>query len=169
MARRKSEPKPEAPEQKKKRLTEEAYFTLEAPKGGAQGRPSKVLNELGRETVEKLAMLQCSIEEIAAFMCSSPDTLNNSHNKAIFRELYKRGQENGKRTIRAALFKNIHSGNVAATIFACKSILGMSDNVQTSAESSILSGFVKTIDEMAEDDDSDDPGDDDRATAQDVE
>lgn len=88
------------------------------------GRPKKVLDF---ETIEKLAMIQCTQEEIASFIGVSVDTLRRSEE---FCNIYKKGQENGKMSLRRIQFK-LAEHNTTMAIWLGKQYLGQTEKIET--------------------------------------
>lgn len=87
------------------------------------GRP-KI--QIDYNTVEKLANIQCTQEEIASFLGISVRTLQRDEE---FCRIYKKGQENGKMSLRRMQFK-LAEKNTAMAIFLGKQYLGQRDNVE---------------------------------------
>lgn len=90
------------------------------------GRPKK---EIDYEIVEKLANIQCTQEEIAGFLNLSVRTLQRDEE---FCRIYKKGQENGKMSLRRMQYK-LAEKNAAMAIFLGKQYLGQRDNVEVKA------------------------------------
>lgn len=111
----KPEPKKKSPQKKE----------AEAPKKRGGGRPKKVIDY---ETVEKLAMIQCTQDEIASFLDISVRTLQRDEE---FCRLYKKGMDNGKISLRRKQFK-IADKNPSMAIFLGKQYLGQTDKVDNS-------------------------------------
>lgn len=88
------------------------------------GRPKKVIDY---QTVEKLASIQCTQEEIANFLDLSVRTLQRDEE---FCRLYKKGQDNGKMSLRRIQFKHAEKSPSMA-IFLGKQYLGQKDIVET--------------------------------------
>lgn len=88
------------------------------------GRPKK---EIDYETVEKLASIQCTQEEIANFLNLSVRTLQRDEE---FCRLYKKGQDNGKMSLRRIQFK-LAEKNTSMAIFLGKQYLGQRDIIET--------------------------------------
>ena len=93
----------------------------------SRGRPTaKIdLNEL-----EKLAALQCTDEEIAAFFNVSRQTIERKKKIAEFRDAMTRGKAKGKVSVRRGLFAQMQKGGTGATaaaIFLAKNLLGYRD------------------------------------------
>lgn len=88
------------------------------------GRPKKVIDY---QTVEKLASIQCTQEEIANFLDLSVRTLQRDKE---FCRLYKKGQDNGKMSLRRIQFKQAEKSPSMA-IFLGKQYLGQKDIVET--------------------------------------
>ena len=91
------------------------------------GRP-KI--QIDYNTVEKLANIQCTQEEIASFLDISVRTLQRDEE---FCRIYKKGQENGKMSLRRIQYK-LAEKNTAMAIFLGKQYLGQRDNIEVKAE-----------------------------------
>ena len=85
------------------------------------GRPKK---EIDYEAVEKLASIQCTQEEIANFLELSVRTLQRDDE---FCRLYKKGQDNGKMSLRRTQFK-LAEKNPSMAIWLGKQYLGQRDS-----------------------------------------
>src|SRR5215471_10760663 len=81
--------------------------------------------------LEKLAGMQCTNEEIAAFFGISSRTIVRRCRTEKFRDIIKQGRAKGRVSVRRALFKLANAGNVAAAIFLSKNLLGYKDVVNT--------------------------------------
>lgn len=90
------------------------------------GRPKK---EIDYDMVEKLANIQCTQEEIAGFLNLSVRTLQRDEE---FCRIYKKGQENGKMSLRRIQYK-LAEKNASMAIFLGKQYLGQRDNVEVKA------------------------------------
>lgn len=102
----------------------ERYFDKEA----TAGRPLLILNDFGLETIEKLASVFCTDEEIASFMGVTVETLLNNKNKSSFLEYKKRGLERGKATLRRKQFELAMKGNCTMLIWLGRNYLNQSEN-----------------------------------------
>ena len=89
------------------------------------GRP-KI--EIDYASVEKLANIQCTQDEIASFLGVSVRTLQRDEE---FQRLFKKGQENGRMSLRRMQFK-LAEKNTSMAIFLGKQYLGQRDNVEVS-------------------------------------
>jgi len=87
------------------------------------GRPIKPINE---DLVEKLAMIGCTMKEIAAICDVSVDTLERR-----FAELIEKGKEQGKSSLRRMQWKSAEGGNVVMQIWLGKQLLGQKDRMKT--------------------------------------
>lgn len=108
-----------------------------------RGRP-KIKFDL--EQVEKLAMLQCTYDELAAFFDCSKDTIiNRMKDDESFSAAYKNGLEKGKMSLRRMQWRAAESGNVTMLIWLGKQHLGQTDkqDVKHSGEMDIE---VKLVD-----------------------
>lgn len=90
------------------------------------GRPKK---EIDYVTVEKLANIQCTQEEIASFLGISTRTLQRDEK---FIELFNRGRENGKMSLRRIQWKHAEKSATMA-IWLGKQYLGQKDMIEASA------------------------------------
>lgn len=77
--------------------------------------------------VEKLASIQCTQQEIASFLGCSTDTLQRDKQ---FCDIYKKGMENGKMSLRRIQFK-LAEKNTSMAIFLGKQYLGQRDVIET--------------------------------------
>jgi hypothetical protein len=94
-----------------------------------RGRPKKYVD---LEMVERLASIQCTHSEIASALGISVDTLTrNPH----FAEIYKRGAEGGRKSLRRMQFESANKGNVVMQIWLGKQYLGQSDHPTTEVRS----------------------------------
>ena len=87
------------------------------------GRPKKAIDY---ETVEKLAQLFCTQEEIAAFLNLDVKTLQRDTDFGTF---YKKGQEKGKCSLRRYQYECAKKGNSAMLIWLGKQYLGQSEKM----------------------------------------
>lgn len=90
------------------------------------GRPKFKINY---EEVEKLSQLHCTIAEIASFLGCHPETLSRDKK---FSELYKKGMDTGKMSLRRMQFKAASAGNVTMLIWLGKQLLGQTDKMNYS-------------------------------------
>ena len=89
------------------------------------GRPKKIIDY---ESVEKLAKIQCTQEEIANFLDISSRTLIRDEK---FLEVFNRGRESGKASLRRIQWKHAEK-SASMAIFLGKQYLGQKDNVEVS-------------------------------------
>src|SRR3984893_13415101 len=86
-----------------------------------RGRPKKFVD---LAMVEKLAHIQCTHVEIASALGVSTDTLTRNKD---FAEVYKRGAEGGRKSLRRMQFESASKGNVVMQIWLGKQYLAQSD------------------------------------------
>lgn len=87
------------------------------------GRPRK---EIDMKLVENLANIQCTQEEIAYAMDCSVDTLMRQPG---FAEIYKKGKEAGKSSLRRTQWK-LAQNNTTMAIWLGKQYLGQTDKIE---------------------------------------
>jgi hypothetical protein len=81
------------------------------------------------QELEKLCAMQCTDEEIAAFLGVSTRTIERRRKVPRFREAMERGRAKGRGSLRRNLFRLAMNGNLGATIFLAKNHLGYKDVV----------------------------------------
>jgi hypothetical protein len=81
------------------------------------------------EELEKLCAMQCTDEEIAAFLRVSTRTIERRRKVQSFREAMERGKAKGRVSVRRNLFRLATNGNLGANIFLAKNLLGYKDVV----------------------------------------
>jgi hypothetical protein len=79
--------------------------------------------------LEKLCGMQCTDEEIAAFLNISTRTLARRKQVKKYAEVMERAKAKGKVSVRRFLFRLATNGNIAAAIFLAKNVLGYKDVV----------------------------------------
>jgi len=77
--------------------------------------------------LEKLYGMQCTDEEVAAFIGVSTRTLARRKEVSKFTEVIDRAKARGRVSVRRALFRLAAAGNIAAAIFLAKNLLGYKD------------------------------------------
>ena len=108
------------------------------------GRP-KI--EIDYTAVEKLASIQCTQEEIANFLDISVRTLQRDEE---FCRLYKKGQDNGKMSLRRIQFK-LAEKNPTMALWLGKQYLGQKDVVEnTITNNGILEELKDALDNVKE-------------------
>jgi hypothetical protein len=81
------------------------------------------------EELEKLCAMQCTDQEIAAFLGVSTRTIERRRTVLKFREVMELGRAKGRVSVRRNLFKLAGNGNLGANIFLAKNLLGYKDVV----------------------------------------
>ena len=77
--------------------------------------------------LEKLCVMQCTDEEVAAFFGVSTRTIERRRQVKKFNDAMDRGKAKGRLSVRRHLFRLAGGGNVAAAIFLSKNLLGYKD------------------------------------------
>lgn len=98
---------------------------------GKGGRPKKVIDY---DTVEKLAGLMCTQEEISHYLDISVRTLQRD---AEFCRVYKKGMDKGKMSLRRLQYKKAEAGNATMQIWLGKQYLGQKDKVENSGKTTV--------------------------------
>jgi hypothetical protein len=102
------------------------------------GRP-KI--EIDYTTVEKLANIQCTQEEIASFHGISSRTLLRDEK---FKELFAKGRENGKMSLRRIQWKHAEK-SVPMAIWLGKQYLGQKDVIEASTTGETKINIVNSL------------------------
>lgn len=108
------------------------------------GRPRK---EIDAVNFEKLCGLQCTLAEIAGFFDCSEDTIENWCKREYnenFSDVFKKHSAGGKLTLRRNMLKLSEKSAVMA-IFLAKNWLGMTDNVEIKADTSLMQSLVDIV------------------------
>jgi hypothetical protein len=90
------------------------------------GRPEA---KIDLTELEKLAVMQCTDEEIAAFFGISTKTITRRRKNAKFNDILEHARAKGRVSVRRNLFRLANNGNIAAAIFLAKNLLGYRDVV----------------------------------------
>lgn len=83
--------------------------------------------EIDDNDVEKLASMQCTMKEMAAFFDCSVDTLERR-----FADTIRKGREKGRITLRRLQWQAAQKGNVVMMIWLGKQILGQAEKQEIS-------------------------------------
>lgn len=102
-------------------------------------RPKK---QIDYALVEKLAHIQCTQEEIASILELSVRTLQRDEE---FCRLYKKGQEDGKRSLRRTQFDIAEKGNASMAIFLGKQYLGQKDVIENNENQNARITIVNSL------------------------
>jgi hypothetical protein len=79
--------------------------------------------------LEKLAMLQCTDEEIAAWFGVTTKTIQRRRQNPKFAEVIERGKSKGRISVRRMQMKLLEAGNATMGVWLGKNILGQVDEV----------------------------------------
>lgn len=116
-------------------------MAIEKHKGG---RPKK---QIDKEVFEKLCDLQCTIEDLADFFSCSHDTIQrwcvNEYGES-FACIHKKHLAKGKASLRRNMFR-LSEKNATMAIFLAKNYLGMTDNVEVKADTSLMSALLDVV------------------------
>ena len=102
------------------------------------GRP-KI--EIDYATVEKLANIQCTQDEIASFLGVSTRTLQRDEK---FMELFNKGRDNGKMSLRRIQWKHAEKSATMA-IWLGKQYLGQKDVIEASTTGETKINIVNSL------------------------
>jgi hypothetical protein len=103
------------------------------------GRPKK---ELDYDLIDRLAMIQCTQDEIASCLGVNVKTLRADEK---FLDLYKNGQEKGKMSLRRWQYKAAEKGNAPILIWLGKQYLGQTDKIETKNDIEDLKPLVELL------------------------
>lgn len=114
------------------------------------GRPRIVWGEKEYSSIEYMAIIHCTGEEMAGVMGVDYDTLNRlvkQRYKKGFSEWYKEASSNGNMSLRRLQWKSAEAGNVTMQIFLGKQWLGQKEQIDTNVSGD---GMIKDILEYME-------------------
>lgn len=86
-----------------------------------KGGPKEI--EIDLELLERLALIQCSVQEMSLITGVSVDTLSRR-----YADFIQKHRANGKRSLKRKLFEMAMQGNIPALIFSLKNWCGMVDS-----------------------------------------
>jgi hypothetical protein len=92
-------------------------------------KPRKPRKTIDYEAIEKLGMLQCTHEEIAAFLNVSTSFL--AHDRKFLR-LHKMGLQKGRMSLRRHQWRALEEGNTTMLVWLGKQYLGQRDRFEHS-------------------------------------
>lgn len=95
-----------------------------------KGRPKKVLTDDALKLIENMARIMCTEEEIASCIGATTDTLHNAENDELFRNAIKKGQAQGRQSLRREQWKVAQRGNSSMLIWLGKQWLNQTDKVE---------------------------------------
>jgi hypothetical protein len=84
--------------------------------------------------LEKLAAMQCTDEEIAAWFNVSTRTIERRRKSPVFAETICRGKARGRISLRRAQLKILEQGNATMGIWLGKQYLGQADQIDVNTD-----------------------------------
>ena len=96
--------------------------------------------EIDEDLVRQLATIQCTMVEIGAVVKCSVDTLERR-----FADVIKKGQEEGKSSLRRAQYKIAMSGNSTMLIWLGKQYLNQRDSAEINVAPETKQAFTKLM------------------------
>lgn len=109
-----------------------------------RGRPKKPIDY---EMAKKLAGIQCTQEEIAAFLGLSVDTLMRDEH---FCGIYKEGVHNGRMSLRRHQWRALENGNSTMLVWLGKQYLGQRDKWDIDADLTVRDAIDRPPQETRE-------------------
>jgi len=106
----------------------DVYFGFDQSRGRT-GREKGISAKDSME-VERLGMLQCSDQEIAAWFGVSESVIQRCRQRRWFREATERGRAKSKIWVRRAQMQMLAKGNASIARWLGKQILGQGDEVE---------------------------------------
>lgn len=98
------------------------------------------------EELEKLAAMQCTASEIAAWFNCTRETIQRRLNKPEYRDTLEKGRGKGMVSLRRTQFR-LAETNAGMAIFLGKNYLGQSDKTETVHSGSLdLKGIMQELD-----------------------
>src|SRR5712692_441603 len=88
--------------------------------------------------LEKLASMQCTDEEIAAWINVSPRTIERRRKSPLFAETIGRCKARGRISLRRAQLKILEQGNATMGIWLGKQYLGQSDQIDINTNNNMM-------------------------------
>jgi hypothetical protein len=95
--------------------------------GGVRQGAGRKSTKIDLAEIEKLASMQCTLEEMAGFFGVSVSTIENRRKQPQFAEALNRGRAKGRISVRRAQMKLLETGNATMGIWLGKQLLGQRD------------------------------------------
>ena len=109
------------------------------------GRPRK---EIDQTEFEKLCALQCTLDEVCGWFGVQDDTLNKwckeTYDGRTFSEVFAEKRSAGKISLRRNMMQ-LSAKNAIVAIFLAKNWLGMTDNVEVKADTSLMQTLIDCV------------------------
>src|SRR3982074_2357512 len=86
--------------------------------------------EIDLKELERLSMMQCTDEEVAAWFGVTTRTIERRRQNAKFAEVMDRGKAKGRISVRRMQMKLLEQGNATMGVWLGKNILGQTDEVR---------------------------------------
>jgi hypothetical protein len=118
-------------------------------RGGSRTGAGRKPVEIDLEQLEKLASLQCTDSELAAFFRCTTRTIEKRRREPAFKESLERGRAIGQISVRRAQMKLLEAGNATMGVWLGKQLLGQRDITPielTGANGSEIKFSKETID-----------------------
>lgn len=114
-------------------------------KKSTKGRPKKILTEDALKLIENMARIMCTQDEIADCLNTTIDTLHSAENDELFRAALKKGQNQGKQSLRREQWKLAQKGNATMLIWLGKQWLGQTDKVESTTSFEDLTPLAEML------------------------
>ena len=95
--------------------------------GGRRPGAGRKPLEIDVEQLEKLASLQCTDRELAAFFRCTTRTIEKRRKEPAFKDALERGKAMGQISVRRGQMKLLEGGNATIAIWLGKQLLGQRD------------------------------------------
>ena len=96
-------------------------------RGGLRTGAGRKPIEIDFAQLEKLASLQCTDQEIAAWFHCTARTIEKRRKEPLFKEAMERGKAMGRISVRRAQMKLLEAGNATMGVWLGKQLLGQRD------------------------------------------
>lgn len=113
------------------------------PLKGSQykSKPGPVMMNLDQQEIERLAQIQCTMQEIAHVMNCSVDTLENR-----YMDIIQKGKAKGRMSVRRMQFKLLSEGNATMGVWLGKQLLGQKDRSDLNVN--LADDFINAIGDL---------------------
>jgi hypothetical protein len=98
-------------------------------RGGSRAGAGRKPAQIDLKELEKLCLLQCSEEEIAAWFSVSVRTIQTRRKQARFAEVMRRGKVKGCISVRRAQMQLLEAGNATIAVWLGKNLLGQKETM----------------------------------------
>jgi hypothetical protein len=148
MKKQQSDTPPPPPEHVYREPTPETSDNTRKMHGGRRSGAGAKPVDIDLVLLRNLCRIQCTDAEIASILHVSERTIQRHKKQKEFRDAMETGRAEGRVSVRRMLFKLAEQGNIAATIFLSKNLLGYKNAVELKTSDASQDDAKKALDDL---------------------